>query len=81
MSGRGETQPGASIMLELTPEGWQRFEALLAGLREFSPQLDRASLLGAVFLFGIDKAELELATTRLMARGHAGNGGTLQVIK
>jgi hypothetical protein len=74
MSGEAELEKIApQISLELTGEGEARFRAALAGLREFNPALTPAGLVAAIFLYGLDQVELELATARI-ARGEAGEG-------
>jgi hypothetical protein len=55
----------SSMQIELAPEGEARVRAALEGLRKFNPSLTLEGLMLAIFCYGLDKVELELAVSNL----------------
>ena len=54
-----------NVTLELNVEGRRRFLAALEGMRKINPTLSAERLVFAIFLYGLDKVELELAVANL----------------
>lgn len=61
---RSEPAP-YSVTLELTAEGEARFRKALEGMRQFNPTLTPGAFMLAIFLYGLDKVELEIAVSNL----------------
>lgn len=61
-----EEAPAMNLTIELGDEGRRRFLAALAQWREhINPGLTPDALVCAIFLYGLDKVELELAVAKL----------------